>query len=94
MKVLCAEPASVASKDLGSCWEGERLWLLRSPVAEPQFSAAMPLPRASASSSFNNRAPDCKCGDPRLEANRQVQTFQEIGSDWGPGMEQPWSLAH
>lgn len=70
MKVLCAEPASPASKDLGRRWEGGRLWLLSSPVAEPQFSAAMPLPRSSASSSFNNMAPDHECGDPRLEADK------------------------
>lgn len=35
--------------DLGRCWEGGLLWLLRSPLAEPRFCAAMPLPRASAS---------------------------------------------
>ena len=70
MKVLRAEPASPASKDLGRRWEGGPLWLLRIPAAEPQFSAAMPLPRASASSSFNNMAPDCECGDPRLEADK------------------------
>lgn len=70
MKVLRAEPTSPASKDLGRRWEGGRLWLLRSLAAEPQFSAAMSLPRASASSSFNNIAPVRECEDPRLEADK------------------------